>query len=131
MSTVGRNELCPCGSGLKFKRCCLKNRLAVLPVYRPEERHSALAKLVRFAERAEFDDQRKIAFEDFWGDWLDDEPDPRLDELARSESVSIAYNSWFAYDFELPDGRTVFDLFFEREAKQFSSGERAFLDFER
>jgi len=22
---VGRNELCPCGSGLKFKKCCLKN----------------------------------------------------------------------------------------------------------
>jgi uncharacterized protein YecA (UPF0149 family) len=21
---VGRNEPCPCGSGLKFKRCCLK-----------------------------------------------------------------------------------------------------------
>jgi len=21
---VGRNELCPCGSGKKFKRCCLK-----------------------------------------------------------------------------------------------------------
>ena len=20
---VGRNDLCPCGSGLKFKRCCL------------------------------------------------------------------------------------------------------------
>ena len=128
MITVDRNELCPCGSGLKFKRCCLNKRLAVLPVYRPEERHSALAKLVRFAERAEFDVPRKSAFEDFWGDWLDDEPDPRLDELARSESVSIACNSWFAYDFELPGGRTVFDLFLEREAKQLSSGERAFLD---
>jgi SEC-C motif len=22
MSTIGRNELCPCGSGLKYKRCC-------------------------------------------------------------------------------------------------------------
>jgi len=22
---VGRNELCPCGSGKKFKRCCGKN----------------------------------------------------------------------------------------------------------
>ena len=23
-SKVGRNEPCPCGSGLKFKKCCLK-----------------------------------------------------------------------------------------------------------
>lgn len=22
---IGRNEPCPCGSGLKFKRCCLRN----------------------------------------------------------------------------------------------------------
>ena len=24
MSKVGRNELCPCGSGLKYKRCCIE-----------------------------------------------------------------------------------------------------------
>ena len=23
---IGRNELCPCGSGKKFKKCCLKGR---------------------------------------------------------------------------------------------------------
>jgi len=23
---IGRNEICPCGSGKKFKRCCLKKR---------------------------------------------------------------------------------------------------------
>lgn len=23
MARIGRNDLCPCGSGLKFKRCCL------------------------------------------------------------------------------------------------------------
>lgn len=22
---IGRNDICPCGSGLKFKRCCGKN----------------------------------------------------------------------------------------------------------
>jgi len=22
--TIGRNELCPCGSGLKYKKCCLR-----------------------------------------------------------------------------------------------------------
>ena len=22
MATIGRNEPCPCGSGLKYKRCC-------------------------------------------------------------------------------------------------------------
>ena len=23
---TGRNELCPCGSGIKFKKCCLRRR---------------------------------------------------------------------------------------------------------
>ena len=23
MAAIGRNELCPCGSGKKYKRCCL------------------------------------------------------------------------------------------------------------
>lgn len=22
---IGRNELCPCGSGIKFKKCCIEN----------------------------------------------------------------------------------------------------------
>jgi hypothetical protein len=106
----------------------LNKQPAVLPAYRPEERNSALAKLVRFAGAAEFDAQRTIAFEDFWGDWLDDEPEHRFKEFMRSESVSIAFNSWFAYDYELLNGRTVFDLFLEQEAKQFSTGERVFLE---
>jgi uncharacterized protein YecA (UPF0149 family) len=25
MEKLGRNDLCPCGSGLRFKRCCLKS----------------------------------------------------------------------------------------------------------
>jgi uncharacterized protein YecA (UPF0149 family) len=28
---VGRNERCPCGSGKKFKHCCLKKRAAATP----------------------------------------------------------------------------------------------------
>jgi hypothetical protein len=87
-----------------------------------------LAKLVRFAARAEFDAEQKAALEHFWRDLLTGEPDDRLDQVIRSEPVNIAYNSWFAYDFELQDGRTVFDLFLEREAKNFSAGERAFLE---
>lgn len=29
-SKTGRNEPCPCGSGLKFKKCCLKEQEAVV-----------------------------------------------------------------------------------------------------
>ena len=28
MARIGRNELCPCGSGVKYKRCCLRQHQA-------------------------------------------------------------------------------------------------------
>jgi len=125
---VGRNDPCPCGSGLKFKKCCLNKSDSAALSYRSEERHSALRKLVRFAARSEFDAEQKSAIARFWGDLLADEPDPRLDEVIHSEPMDIAYQSWFAYDFELQGGRTIYDLFLEREARRLSSGERNFLE---
>jgi hypothetical protein len=37
MSKLSRNDLCPCGSGLKYKKCCLnkkgiaKHKVSVIP----------------------------------------------------------------------------------------------------
>jgi len=33
--TVGRNAPCPCGSGKKYKKCCLANKSSVAPSTRP------------------------------------------------------------------------------------------------
>lgn len=45
---IGRNCPCPCGSGLKYKRCCLAKDDAA-PRYTREDREAALAKLERFS----------------------------------------------------------------------------------
>jgi len=92
------------------------------------ERDSALEKLMRFAARSEFKDKHRAALELFWGDWLSEEPDEELKEVMDSEQVNLAYHSWFVFDFDLGEGRTMFDLFFERESKKLSSGESNFLD---
>jgi SWIM/SEC-C metal-binding protein len=34
--TAGRNDPCPCGSGAKYKKCCLRNPAAVAPESQPE-----------------------------------------------------------------------------------------------
>ncbi len=44
MSTIGRNEPCPCGSGKKYKKCCLPReaprvRSAPAAVQEPSEDH--------------------------------------------------------------------------------------------
>jgi SEC-C motif len=127
VSAIGRNDPCPCGSGLKFKRCCLK-REQPRGAFTSGERDSALAKLMRFATRSEFDDKHREALELFWGNWLSEEPDEELEQVMDSEQVNLAYHSWFAFDFDLGEGRTVFDLFLEREAKKLSSGECNYFD---
>jgi hypothetical protein len=38
MAKTGRNDPCPCGSGKKFKRCCLSDA----PAKAPEERRVVL-----------------------------------------------------------------------------------------
>ena len=35
---IGRNDPCPCGSGRKFKRCCIDDPLSLFPRHVPERR---------------------------------------------------------------------------------------------
>ena len=127
MNSVGRNEPCPCGSGLKFKKCCLNRTVAAPKSYSPVDRDEALLKLIRFATGSEFKAAYSTAFQLFWGDWLSEEPDEELRDVMTSETVNLAFHSWFAFDFDLGDGQTVFDLFCAREDKSLSAGERNFL----
>jgi preprotein translocase subunit SecA len=35
---TGRNELCPCGSKIKYKKCCLKKQLEQLEIFNQAQR---------------------------------------------------------------------------------------------
>jgi hypothetical protein len=125
MSVVGRNEPCPCGSGRKFNKCCLKESAAVGSSYRETERNSALAKLMRFGARPKFKELHQAAFALFWGDWVEEDPD-RVEQVMTIQSVEIAYNSWFAFDYDC-GGRTMLEMFLETERKHLSAGELNYL----
>jgi len=43
MAKTGRNDLCPCGSGKKYKRCCLERDEAAASAAREEARAAAAA----------------------------------------------------------------------------------------
>ncbi len=38
MSKIGRNDMCPCGSGIKYKRCCLPRKHILAPRGTPAQR---------------------------------------------------------------------------------------------
>lgn len=129
MSVVGRNDPCPCGSGRKFKKCCLNKSGAVVQSYRPaEQSSSALAKLMRFVTRPKYKELQRAALALFWGDWLLEKPDHQLEEVMTSEPVEIAYNSWFAFDFDCGGGRRMLDVYLETEGNKLSSGELNYLN---
>ena len=96
--------------------------------YRPAERSSALAKLMRFAARPKYKELHRAALTLFWGDWLSEKPDHQAEEVMTSEQVEIAYNSWFAFDFDCGGGRTMLDVYLEIEGNQLSSGELNYLN---
>ena len=101
---------------------------AVAQSYRPAERNSALAKLMRFAARPKYKELHRAALALFWGDWLSEKkPDHRLEKVMTSEQVEIAYNSWFAFDFDCGDGRQMLEMFLSSERNKLNSGELNYL----
>src|ERR1700712_5452022 len=45
MAKIGRNDLCPCGSGKKYKKCCLASDEAAARVARPTQPTAVAARL--------------------------------------------------------------------------------------
>jgi len=114
---AGRNEPCPCGSGRKYKKCCLR-RDEERPV--PPGAHVAhvldgriLRALGEFATRT-------FGFE--WRLFEDDFVDPR-------EAVQLAV-PWSVYGYEVR-GETVATWYLEEAGRHLSREERAWLDAQR
>lgn len=119
---VGRNEPCPCGSGVKFKKCCANKP----PVgYSRAERTSARTKLLDYvADHLGREDD--AALDEFWhglGDLNDDalDADPRFSAV--SDQIS---DDWAVYDRELEGGDTMVDRFLAAKTS-LTAGERNYL----
>lgn len=121
MAKIGRNDPCPCGSGKKYKRCCLA-RAEASSGFSQEERLSALDKLERFV-LDELEPEEDAAFEVFYEKWHD-----RMEELDRTWVMhsEVVYDMWFYLDYPLPGGKRVVDLFLEGKPP-LTAGERSYL----
>ncbi len=109
MAKIGRNEPCPCGSGKKYKRCCLTKGVPALG-FTPEERQKALGMLERFVEK-ELGREDDAAYDLFHDQW-----DVRVDELNPTwiELSEAVYDMWFYLDYRLSGDALVVDLFLDR-----------------
>jgi hypothetical protein len=127
VTDIGRNDLCPCGSGKKFKRCCL-GKNGASSAFTRNERQAALGELFHFADRAEVASEHAIAKLAFWADRFE-----KLGEAETERGVGLdqsrgAYVEWFSFDFQLSSGRTLVELFLERHRARLRSGELRYLE---
>ncbi len=126
MTGIGRNAPCPCGSGRKFKKCCLEKAGAAARPFTSGDRQNALAGLTRFADRLEFEEDHEVAEAAFWAGYLDGLPEEEAEEVI--EESEYAYATWFFFDLPLEEhGRTLVDVFLEREGPRLAGGEREYL----
>ncbi len=121
MAKPKRNDPCPCGSGKKYKNCCLtKDRSQRIreSAWRREEQVT-LDKLIAFSQRPEFQPQLLVAFNLFWNGAYGVEAFNSLerDEIGR-------FFDWYAYDYRLEETKQrVIDVFIEEAGQRLSPGE--------
>jgi len=122
MAGTGRNEPCPCGSGKKYKNCCLNKdraRRVREGVWRRDEQ-ATIDKLVAFAQGSSFDSQLRVASDLFWnGNYGFAGPEA----LDRREITRFL--DWYLHDYRLEQSRKrVIDLFLEESGPKLLPSER-------
>jgi len=138
-SKVGRNEPCPCGSGKKYKKCCLgKQAIPSQTLYyrRLSEAHDCLVdRLLPYATRTFGEEAVDVAMHEFLL-WPDPEDEIDEDTLDR---VGPLFWPWFLFNWEYdsfdtglelpgPEGRTVAELYAEERGNRLDPLERCLID---
>lgn len=110
MTQIGRNDPCPCGSGKKYKKCCMVESVPMLGREDVvKKRHTQL--LVQFGETHHKHSLKK-AFERFWGDFSMHDSIPSI----HHQSVMINFMEWFVHDRVMDEGsgKTLIDIYIEK-----------------
>jgi len=125
---VGRNDPCPCGSGKKYKKCCLLKDEA-----RRSEKTSATPseielrdQLVSFSSKERYKEDFENAYHLYWRRPL---KEPLM--LGEKEEVDFAFFlDWFVHDFILKSGMTIVEEFYKEKKQKLSQEEHSLLNYE-
>jgi hypothetical protein len=113
MVKVGRNDPCPCGSGKKYKKCCLSKTF--VEVGREETARKRLVDNLLELYNTQYKNTIEEAHVMFWDDFV---PQQHLE----GHALDIAYQNfleWITFDFVIdPDqNKTLVDLYMEQNKK--------------
>ncbi|OIP92127.1 MAG: hypothetical protein AUK26_05380 [Syntrophaceae bacterium CG2_30_58_14] len=131
---VGRNQPCPCGSGKKYKKCCLLKESGQAPApaepapRKPPAPDPVFQRLRKSLSRYV---EREISRNDFLratGIFWNIEP---LEPIALPERASEdkgQFHDWFINDYRTVDGKTILEGFCDRRLSTLSAEERRLAD---
>ncbi len=113
MRKTGRNDPCPCGSGKKYKKCCLVKTCS--PPGREDSIKSSLVQEIVLFTRKNHSDTFDVAYEYFWDDF---DPVEHL-ETHILNMADINFWEWFVHDWipEEEGNRTLIDIYIERSKR--------------
>jgi SEC-C motif len=139
---IGRNAPCPCGSGKKYKKCCLNKTVTPADelIYRRlNQAHDKLVdRLVRHGKEVFGEMAVAVALGEYCG-W----PETEEDEYAETvmDHQEQLFWPWFLFDWEYdpdpddPEGelpgppeRTIAELYAEKKGKRIDALERKIID---
>ncbi|MFQ6050204.1 MAG: YecA family protein [Candidatus Hydrothermarchaeota archaeon] len=109
---IGRNDPCPCGSGEKYKKCCLSQHLRIIrtvPVLK--------SMIDEFSDLRRFKQDIKECVSLFLTDI--DIPD---------EFIQVRVHDWFIFNYTLSSGKTILQTFKEEKANELSNDELEILE---
>lgn len=126
MAEIGRNEPCPCGSGKKYKKCCMPKQTAIdLDSFREKRAEENLRnEIVRFATGQRFKDEMVEAFSRYHENKID------TSLLFNQDSLeNIRFLDWFINDYRhSTEQKRIIELFAEQRAKNLEDEQKKLLD---
>jgi hypothetical protein len=126
MATVGRNDPCPCGSGKKYKKCCLSKDTAVdLEAFRSERAEESLrGEIMKFAMGERFKDEMLEAYQAYKGGAAD----VSLMLMNQDPLENIRFIDWFVHEHKhSTEKKSVIDMFDELRSKTLDDNEKKLL----
>ncbi len=119
----GRNDPCPCGSGKKYKDCCLENRVADFQQHKWQRlAHELQDNLFSYAEEERFIPDSEEAFQVYLNIIAEDLFEPL------EEPVFVSFVDWFIHDYTLKSqGKSLIRCYLVEKERELGPMEKELL----
>lgn len=118
MTKPGRNDLCHCGSGLKYKKCHMPQEQAAEKERGLIERAGSFIRrdLLKFARDERFAEAFVNGLPTYWDGYYD-----AANAEQMSQPEALRFFDWFVFDHTLPDGQRLIELYAEENMANLST----------